>query len=95
MKMNCAKCSFCLGETQIWPPFLLILNQNTQFLLSKNRKVNFMECLFFFQGRARPTECAGSAEPLKEAIRDSGIGFRIRYDKAIDALVLINFQAVI
>ena len=84
--MNCAKWSFCLGETRIWCLKNFIFDQNIQFLSSKNKSIS----------RIRgPTECAGSAEPLKEAIRDSGICFRIRYDRPLNALVLIAFQAVI
>ena len=70
--MNCAKCAFCLGETQIWFPLILIFDQNTQFLSLKNKSDNFMKC----KNARCPTECAGSAEPLKEATKDPGIGFR-------------------
>ena len=61
LKMNSVKVSFCLDETRLLCQTLLIFDQNTQFLSSKNRKVNFV-------GRglgAGPTECAGSAEPLR------------------------------
>ena len=43
LKMNSVEVSFCLDEMQIWCPSLLIFDQNTQFLSSKNKSDNFKE----------------------------------------------------
>ena len=46
LKMNSVKVSFCLRETRNWSQSLLIFDQNTQFLSSKNKSDNFTTARF-------------------------------------------------